>query len=274
VATGGVRRATLVERSGAAPGFTAGPDDLPWPATTRLHTACQLPTGPPPDADAVPHAWTHAYGGRGTPPPQAGPGALALISSTGRARCQSPPPAATRRRSRPPAQGTALDGHHLGHHQLPAGAQPDGGDPAQQVVGQVAIRSQAALASLGQGGGQQQAGAGDRVVRRSRCRAGPGCGRIPSRQALLAWERRSVGKRHAPRSEGLSHGPGEPIAALRRGDSGQPGVAAERWLDAVGTGGWTHKAAKKAARSRARRSGSSAGAKWPPLGIRVQRRTL
>ena len=34
----------------------------------------------------------------------------------------------------------------LGHHQLLKGAQPDGGDPAQQVVGQGGATSQAALA--------------------------------------------------------------------------------------------------------------------------------
>ncbi len=51
------------------------------------------------------------------------------------------------RAGQPTGQGQQGPGQRLGRHQFPAGAQPDGGDPAQQVVARVAIRSQAALAA-------------------------------------------------------------------------------------------------------------------------------
>jgi hypothetical protein len=114
----------------------------------------------------------------------------------------------------------------------------------------------------------QKRGPGPLTRRRPRRRLHPG-GLHPQRPALRLIDRsyplrqaseaiRYLDVEHrAPRSSSPYEAP--PLGARFR-----PGR----------DGAWAHSAAKKAAISPARRCGSSAGAKWPPLGIEVHRRTL
>jgi hypothetical protein len=62
----------------------------------------------------------------------------------------------------------------LGHHQLTADAQPDGGDPAQQVVGQ--------------GGDQQPGGVGAELARGAVAQADAGF-EVADAQLTVAWRR-------------------------------------------------------------------------------------